>query len=87
MALFVYLLCAMTALVCFALLLRQHRREHSPLALMSSSAFLCFAIANVLLFIDLIVLPQIDLRVWRNLITLAGVIVLLLAVVQNHDRR
>ena len=85
MALFVYALCAGTALVCFALLLRQHWRERSSMTLTSSIGLLCLAAANVLLFIDLVVLPQIDLLPWRNIVTLAGVVVLLVAVTQNHE--
>ena len=73
------------SLVCFGLLLRNHRRERSSLAFKCSLAFLCFAISNLLLFIDLIVLPQVDLRMWRNVFTLVGVVVLVLAVTQDHQ--
>jgi len=86
MGLFVYALCALTSLACFVLLLRQHRRSYSPLVFQSSLAFLCFAASNVLLFVDFIVFPQIDLRLWRNLTTLAGVLVLLLAVTKDGER-
>lgn len=89
MGLFVYGLCAVTSLACFGLLLREHMRARSLLAFQCGIAFLCFAVANVILFVDLIVLPQIDLRLWRNLITLLGVVCLLLAVTRDHegDRR
>ena len=85
MALFVYALCAGTALTCFGLLLRQHRRERSPLTLMSSLGFLCLAVANVPLFVDLIVLTQVDLSPLRNFVTLLGVVAFLFAVMQNHN--
>jgi hypothetical protein len=86
MGYFVYALCALTSLVCFALLLRQHRRAPSPLALRSSVAFLCFAISNVILFIDLVLLPEIDLKVWRNLLSLIGGLVLLCALTIDGER-
>ena len=86
MDLFVYALCAVTSFVCFGMLLRQHRRRPSTIAFKSSLAFLCFALSNVLLFIDLIVLPQVDLKIWRNLVTLVGVIILLLAVTHDQER-
>ena len=87
MAFFVYGLCALTSLVCFGLLLRQHRRAPSRLALRSSLAFLCFAIANVLLFADLVVFPTaIDLRVWRNLANLVGALILLIALTSPVER-
>lgn len=81
MSFFVYGLCALTSFVCFALLLRQHRRAPSALALRSSIAFLCFAVANILLFVDLVVLPsQTDLKIWRNLLNLIGAVILLFGV-------
>ena len=87
MGFFVYALCALTSLVCFALLLRQHRRSPSRLALHSSVAFLCFAIANIILFVDLIVLPQMDLKPWRNLANLVGALILLCALTSKQEGR
>lgn len=86
MGFFVYALCALTSLLCFGLLLRQHRRSPSRLALRSSIAFLCFAVANLILFIDLIVLPQVDLKLWRNIATLIGALILLFALTSPHER-
>jgi len=83
MALFVYALCAVTSLICFGLLLRQYLRTRSPLTLHSSIAFLCIATTNVLLFVDLIILPELDLKIWRNLATFIGVLILLLAVTKE----
>jgi hypothetical protein len=87
MASFVYALCALTSLVCFGLLLRQHRRSPSRLALRSSIAFLCFAVANIILFVDLVLLPKtIDLRLWRNFANLFGALVLLFALTSPNER-
>ena len=86
MGFFVYALCALTSLVCFGLLFRQHRRSPSALALRSSIAFLCFAFANIMLFVDSVVLPQIDLKLWRNLANLIGALILLLALTASHER-
>ncbi len=87
MGFFVYALCALTSLVCFGLLLRQHRRTPSRLALRSSIAFLCFATANIILFVDLVVLPQFDLKLWRNLANLVGALILLSALTSQHEGR
>jgi len=87
MAFFVYALCALTSLVCFGLLFRQHRRAPSRLALRSSAAFLCFAVANIILFIDLVVLPQMDLKFWRNFANLVGGLILLFALTSERERR
>jgi hypothetical protein len=86
MSFFVYILCALTSLTCFALLLRQHRRAPSRIALRSSIAFLFFAVANVILFIDLIVLPEIDLKIWRNFANLIGGLILLFALTGAQER-
>ena len=86
MGFFVYALCAMTSLVCFGMLYRQHRRAPSRLAFRSSIAFLCFAIANVLLFLDLVVFLEIDLKIWRNLANLIGGLILLLALTSERER-
>jgi hypothetical protein len=86
MGFFVYALCALTSLVCFALLLRQHRRAPSRLALRSSVAFLFFAVANAILFVDLIILPEVDLKLWRNSANLIGTLILLLALTGESQR-
>lgn len=86
MKFFVYILCALTSLVCFALLFRQHLRAPSRLALRSSIAFLFFAVANIILFIDLIMLPEIDLMLWRNFANLFGALILLFALTSRPER-
>jgi hypothetical protein len=86
MSFFVYALCGVTSLACFVLLLRHYLQARSTLALRSSIAFLCFAIANTLLFLDLIVWPELNLSVFRNLTNLAGAIVLLIAVTSDRGR-
>jgi uncharacterized membrane protein len=86
MGIFVYALCALTSLGCCALLLRHHQRQPQKLLFHSAIAFLCFAVANILLFIDLIVLPQVDLRFWRNLVTIVGILILLVALINLNGR-
>jgi hypothetical protein len=81
MAAFVYILCAVTCLACCALLFKRYRISRLHLLLWSAIAFLCLTVGNILLFIDFIILPQIDLTLWRNLVTLAGVLVLLAALI------
>jgi hypothetical protein len=87
MAFFVYGLCALTSPLCFGLLFRQHRRAPSRLALRSSIAFLCFAVANILLFADLVVFPNaVDLKVLRNIANLVGALILLFALTNPNER-
>ena len=73
----VYALCALTSLVCMALLMRHYARTKRPLLFWSGLGFLLIALANIILFVDLVLLPRTDLSIMRNLITLAGAVVLL----------
>lgn len=77
MASFVYLLCTVTSLVCCIMLLRHYRRSRLNLLYWNGIAFLCFTGANFLLYVDLILLPEVDLMLWRNLFTLGGILVVL----------
>ena len=77
----VYLLCAGTSLACAILLLRGYLRQRTRLLLWSSVCFVLLALNNVLLFVDLIVVPTVDLSVWRSITPLAGVGVLLFGLI------
>lgn len=85
MAKAVFLLCALTSLVCAVLLLRAWRRSSSRLLLWSAICFAGLALNNGLLVVDRIVLPQIDLSVWRQVPAVAGVAVLLYGLVWDAD--
>jgi hypothetical protein len=73
----VYLLCALTSLGCAALLLLKYRRNRVPLLFWSSLCFVGFAVNNIILFIDLIVVPELDLSLVRTVPALIGVMLLL----------
>ena len=82
MAHLVFALCALTSVTCAFLLLRQYRRAGGRLLFWSAGCFICFAITNILLFIDLVLLPtSIDLLFIRNAISLGGVAMLLAALI------
>ncbi len=63
----VYLLCVLTSILCAALLLRSYRKTRSSLLLWSMLCFVGLAIHNVLMMLDLVVLPDIDLRLVRSI--------------------
>jgi hypothetical protein len=77
----VYILCAATALACAVLLLRSYLRNHTRLLLWSGLCFVGLALNNALLFIDLVVVPTIDLSLWRGLSALAGLLLLIYGLV------
>lgn len=73
----VYLLCALTSLLCALLLLRAYRGSRSPLLFWSGVGFCAFTLSNVALFVDLVLLSSVDLSLVRNIITLCGIALLL----------
>lgn len=65
MAAMVYILGALTSLACAVLLLRGYSRGKKRLLLWSGLCFAGLALSNLLIFVDLIVLPGRDLYLWR----------------------
>lgn len=73
-----YLLAALTSIACMALLFRGYARTGTRLLLWSGLCFVGLSINNVLLFFDFVIFPtQVDLRPWRLVSALAGVLFLL----------
>jgi len=88
MAEIVYALCAFTSVVCAILLFRGFRANRTPLLFWSSLCFAGFALNNVLLFVDLVVFPTIDLGPMRRISALTSVVLLLVGLVfETHEAR
>lgn len=81
MAEIVYILCALASLLCAFLLIRSYRATRTPLLLWSSLCFVGLALNNVLLVVDLIVAPSIDLSLYRTAVALAALLLLLFGLV------
>lgn len=77
MATIVYLLCALTSLVCAVLLGRSFARNRMRLLLWSTLGFIGLTLNNFILFIDKVVITDADLALLRNLAALAGTGVIL----------
>ena len=74
----VYILCALTSAACAVLLLRAWKRTQSRLLLWSGLCFATLALNNVLLFVDLVLLPTaVNLYVPRLITGLASAAILL----------
>jgi Family of unknown function (DUF5985) len=71
------LLAALTSLTCMVLLFRAYAANGVRLLLWSALCFVCLTANNALLFVDLVVFPDIDLRIYRLAASLAGVLFLL----------
>lgn len=79
----VYLLCAAAALGCAVLLLRAYRKVGARLLLWSAVCFGCLTLNNVLVAVDMVVLPHVDLFLLRNLSALVGILALLYGLVME----
>jgi hypothetical protein len=73
----VYVLCGLTSIACAVLLLRGYLTTKMPLLFWAALCFIGLTIDNALLFVDLILLPHVDLFLLRTIAALAGMIVLL----------
>jgi hypothetical protein len=75
----VYILCTLTCILCAVLLLRSYSEKKVRLLLWGGLCFAGLAVSNVLLFVDLVIFPDVDLSIPRHLVSLAGVSLLLYA--------
>lgn len=80
----VYVLCGLTSIVCAFLLYRQYRLTRAALLCWSTACFVCLAASNVLLFVDLVLLPNVDLSVLRGGVTLSGMVMLLWGMIRER---
>jgi Family of unknown function (DUF5985) len=85
MAPIIYALCALTALLCALLLLWSYARSGYRLLLWSGLCFAGLTLNNILLVVDKLVLPQIDLSLWRSGTALAAMCVLLYGLIWDAE--
>jgi hypothetical protein len=81
----VYLLCFATSVVCAGLLVRRYLRSRMKLLLWSALCFVGLSLSNFFLFLDLVLLPDVDLLALRHLTALAGIAVLLYGFIWEAD--
>ncbi len=84
MAAAVFLACALTSILCAALLIRGYLASRSRLLLWSSIGFAGLALNNVMLVLDRLVIAQ-DLALPRTLPALLGVAILLFGCIWDAD--
>ncbi len=71
------LLASLTSLACMVLLFRAYFANGLRLLLWSALCFVCLTANNVLLFFDLVVFPDLDLRLFRLSSALIGILLLI----------
>ena len=72
----VYILCAVTSIVCAVLLVRSYLRIRLGLLLWASLCFTGLALNNLIVLADVAIGPSVDLQLVRNLTALASVLCL-----------
>ena len=81
----VYLLSAVISLLCSGLLFRGYRRGRKRLLLWSGVCFAGLTLSNSLVFVDLILLPQINLYPLRLAIAALATLVLIYGLIWDSD--
>jgi len=81
----VYVLCALASCACGVLLFRGYKRSRARLLLWSSMCFVGLTLNNVLLFLDKVVFPDVDLSPWRTITALGGLLVLVFGLIWESE--
>lgn len=82
----IYILCALTSILCAVLLVRGYRQSRARLLFWSALCFIGLALNNILLIVDLRFIPNMDLQVWRTVPAVAGVMLLVYGLVWETPR-
>ena len=77
----VFILCALTSLGCAYMLFRGYARTGVRLLFWSGLCFTGLMIDNVMVYIDLIIVPDVSLVVWRKVPGLVAISLLLFGLV------
>lgn len=85
MAEIIYTLCTLTSLVCAWLLLRSYRQNRFRLLLWSGLCFVALSVNNLLVVLDKIVFPEVDLSTWRLVAALFAPLLLLYGLVMEDE--
>ncbi len=85
MAAVIYLLCAVTALACAVMLLRNYGRNRHRILLWSGLCFTGMFLNNLLLVLDRVLLPDVDLSTLRLASALLALLPLLYGLVWEDD--
>ena len=85
MAVTIYLLCTLTSLACAWLLLGSYRRTGHRLLFWSGLCFVAMTLNNILLTLDKLVFPDVDLLLWRLATALIAVALLLYGLIYEKE--
>ncbi len=77
----VFLLCAMTSLLCAVMLFRGYARSRVRLLFWSGLCFVGLMLDNFILYADLYMFPDVSLVIWRKIPGLLAILLLLFGLV------
>ena len=81
MAPLIYTLCMLTSIACAWLLLRGYHGTRHRLLLWSGLCFAGLALRDLVLVLDLVIFPDVDLQIWRSAIPLLAISLLLFGLI------
>jgi hypothetical protein len=85
MAAVIYLLCALTCIACALLLFRAWATSRSSLLFWSALCFAGLTASNVILVLDRVVYPDVDLTTPRLAAALVGLLLMIFGLVWERD--
>jgi hypothetical protein len=77
----IYILAAATCLLCAVLLLRGYKNQRNRLLLWSGICFIGLMLENVMMYVDLVTVPELDLSLVRRVIGLVALSLLLFGLI------
>ena len=86
MATAVYILSALISLASAALLLRSYARTRSSLLFWAGLCFVGLSLNNLMLFVDKVLVTDVDLSTWRALPALVGMLLLVYGLVAEETQ-
>jgi len=71
----------LTSILCAVLLIRSYLAQRTARLLWCSLCFVGLALNNVILFFDLFIVPDVDLKVWRSVTALVALVLMLIGLI------
>ena len=81
-----YIVAVISSAACAGLLLRAYWQRPVRLLMWSGICFIGLTVNNIALFLDLVVFPEVDLRLARQLPALVGMMFLLYGFIYDADQ-
>lgn len=85
MATLIYCLCTLTSLICACRLVGAYRRTRYRLLFWSALCFVGLTVNNLLVVLDRVVFPDVDLLLFRLLSTLIALLLLLFGLIWEEE--